>query len=234
MKYSKQWKRLEDVLSKTYHEHGLQGRFTHDKDYLKYAFERTEEMWEENNAKVHDVRLVMLSEAPLFGDAETYFYNPSTKFTSFFHFNDAEAILGKDFSKDIRFIGYNKKTVLHEMLAEAGFVVLDLFPFALNEKKTGLTYRRLPAVEYDNLFNDLCDLYFLPKLVRLTNGKVPWFIFRYKRLRDNVGARVAKELAEMGKDKATIIESIHGTNMSLSREKLGQIWSQVNESADRV
>jgi hypothetical protein len=68
--------------------------------YLKKAFVATERMWAENVAKVATVRLVMLSEAPLFGTAERYFYNTATAFSSFFHFRDAEAILGHGFAKE--------------------------------------------------------------------------------------------------------------------------------------
>ena len=60
--------------------------------YLKAAFIASERMWEENLAKVATVKLVMLSEAPLFGAAQRYFYNTATRLSSFFYFKDAEEI----------------------------------------------------------------------------------------------------------------------------------------------
>jgi hypothetical protein len=93
--------------------------------YLKKAFVATERMWAENLARVATVRLVMLSEAPLFGTEERYFYNTATSFGGFFHFQDAEAILGEGFAK-----GRPSKAFLLPALARAGFIILDLFPFA--------------------------------------------------------------------------------------------------------
>src|SRR5579859_6259829 len=95
--------------------------------YVKNAFVATERMLAENFAKVATVRLVMLSEAPLFGSNRRYFYNAVTPFGAFFHFRDAEAILGQDFAK-----GRTGKEFLLAELARAGFIILDLFPFALN------------------------------------------------------------------------------------------------------
>ncbi len=105
--------------------------------YLKKAFLATERMWTENFVKVATVRLVMLSEAPLFGSNRRYFYNAATPFGAFFHFRDAEAILGDCFAKERT----GKEFLLAE-LARAGFVILDLFPFALNQST-----RHLPHTE---------------------------------------------------------------------------------------
>jgi len=69
-----------------------------ERRYLKKAFVETERMWEGNFKKVTTVRLAMLSEAPQFGTGERYFYNAVTRFSSFFYFRDAEAILGDDFA----------------------------------------------------------------------------------------------------------------------------------------
>lgn len=102
-------------------------------------------MWQDNFTRIHTVQLVMLSEAPLFGHDKCYFYNPAACFTSFFHFNDAEAILGEGFANDRDFGGHEeKKLFLLSRLAETGFVVLDLFPFALNEKHTQILYASVP------------------------------------------------------------------------------------------
>jgi hypothetical protein len=183
--------------------------------YLKNAFFRTEQLWCENFAQVKKVRLVMLSEAPLFGDDERYFYNPTTRFGAFFHFNDAEAILGEGFGNGMNFNCLEeKKQFLLRELAKAGFVVLDLFPFALNKSDTSISYTNLTTREYQRLFREAIPMYFRRKLDLFLERDSPKFVFRYRRLQRNIGEL---ELAGL---KMAPAHSVHGKNMSLNREML--------------
>jgi len=150
--------------------------------YLKDAFARTERMWSENFARVSRVRLVMLSEAPLFGAEASYIYNPLTRPTVFFRISDAEAILDPEFPRDRS----DKQLPLPE-LAQAGFVILDVFPFALNELDTpSITYRcksgrpcrKLSDKNYQHLFESTAPLYFDrlcfgASFLRLNSGSAP-------------------------------------------------------------
>jgi hypothetical protein len=183
--------------------------------YLKSAFVATERMWAENFATVETVRLVMLSEAPLFGTNRRYFYNAATPFGAFFHFRDAEAILGHGFARERT----GKEFLLPE-LARAGFIILDLFPFALNKDDTPLiTYRKMSASRYRQLFQRTASLYFDRKRdVILQRGR-PLFMFRYGATMRALGDLVNAELAK--RDIAPA-QSIAGTNMPLDREKLRQ------------
>jgi hypothetical protein len=124
--------------------------------YLKNAFLATERMWAEEITKGATVRLVHLSEAPLFGSNRRYFYNLATPFGAFFHFRDAEAVLGQDFAK-----GRTGKEFLLTELAGAGFIILDLVPFALNKDDTpSVTYRKMSVSRYRKLFQRTASLYF--------------------------------------------------------------------------
>jgi len=183
--------------------------------YLKNAFVATERMWGENFAKVATARLVLLSEAPLFGSNRRYFYNAGTPFGAFFHFRDAEAILGQDFAK-----GRTGKEFLLAELARAGFIILDLFPFALNEDDTpSISYRNMSARRYRQLFQRTASLYFDRKRdVVLRRGR-PLFMFRYGATRRVLGDLVNAELA---KRNIVPAECIAGTNMPLDRERLRQ------------
>jgi hypothetical protein len=184
--------------------------------YLKKAFVATERMWAENVAKVATVRLVLLSEAPQFGPYERYFYNTATSFSSFFYFRDAEAILGHDFAK-----GRAGKRFLFQELARAGFIILDLFPFALNKEDTpSITYGKMSPRRYRELFQRTASFYFDRKRDLILQHGSPQFLFRYKRLKDELGALVDAELAKRGIGPT---QSVGGTNMSLDREKLKQI-----------
>lgn len=183
--------------------------------YLKGAFVATERMWAENFAKIATVRFVLLSEAPLFGKNRRYFYNPATPFGALFHFRDADAILGDGFAE-----GHRGKEFLLAELARAGFVILDLFPFALNEDDTpSVTYRKLSVSRYRQLFQRTASLYFDRKRdVILQRGR-PLFMFRYGATRRVLGDLVNAELAKRDISPA---QSIAGTNMPLDREKLRQ------------
>jgi hypothetical protein len=172
------------------------------------------------------VRLVMLSEAPLFGTQERYFYNTAIRFGAFFHFKDAEAILGHDFAK-----GRTGKIFLLPELARAGFIILDLFPFALNEDDTpSITYRRMSAGRYRELFQRTAALYFDKKRDLVSKLGNPHFVFRYGKLKNRIGDLVDAELAKGGIGPT---QSVGGTNMSLDREKLRQIF-QAAQSAKRT
>jgi hypothetical protein len=183
--------------------------------YLKNAFVATERMWAENFAKIGTVRLVMLSEAPLFGSNRRYFYNVATPFGAFFHFRDAEAILGHGFAKE-----RTGKEFLLEDLAHAGFIILDLFPFPLNQDDTpSITYRKLSASRYRQLFQSTASLYFNRKRDLVLQRGRPLFTFRYGATRRVLGDLVNAELA---KRNIVPAQSIAGTNMPLDRERLRQ------------
>jgi hypothetical protein len=183
--------------------------------YLKKAFVATERMWAENVARVATVRLVMLAEAPQFGPDERYFYNTTTPFSSFFYFQDAEAILGRDFAK-----GHTGKRFLLQELARAGFIILDLFPFALNKDDTPSITYKMSARRYQELFQRTAGRYFDRKRDQILQLGSPLFLFRYGRMKDSLGALVDAELA---KRNIGPTQSVGGTNMSLDREKLRQI-----------
>lgn len=184
--------------------------------YLKRSFLATERMWAENVAQVATARLVMLSEAPLFGIAERYFYNTATKFGAFFYFQDAEAILGQSFAK-----GRTGKQFLLSELARAGFIVLDVFPFALNEQDTpSANYRKMSAQCYRELFQRTASLYFDRKRDFVLQFGKPHFLFRYGKLKSRLGDLVDAALAKAGLGPT---QSVGGSNMALDREKLRQI-----------
>ena len=187
--------------------------------YLKRAFMATERMWAENLAKVATVRLVMLAEAPQFGCGERYFYNIATPFSSFFYFQDAEAILGRDFAK-----GRADKRFLLQELARAGFIILDLFPFALNKDDTPSITYKMSARRYQELFQRTASFYFDRKRDSILQLGSPLFLFRYGTMKHRLGGLVDAELA---KRNIGPTQSVGGTNMSLDREKLRQICHAV-------
>lgn len=225
------WKKLEQALSETYDTLHLDNHLAQDVSYLKRAYFKTERLWAKNFSRIKSVNVVMLSEAPLFGSKETYFYNPDAGLTSFFQLNDAKAILGDDFADQLMYDDDRvKKAYLLQELAGSGFVVLDLFPFALNESDTGLTYRNLPAKAYQALFQSISDIYFKPKLEEILRKGSPIFLFRYGRLQKLLNKLVREQLqSTVMRDKIPdrIIPSIHGRTFSLSQDKLRFVYSRL-------
>jgi hypothetical protein len=154
--------------------------------YLMKAFVATERMWAEKVAKVATVRLVMLSEAPQFGSAARYFYNAATPFSALFHFQDAEAILGRGFAS-----GRTDKSFLLPELARAGLIILDLFPFALNKvDPPSFTYKKMPTGRYRQLFQRTAPVYFDRKPDLILQRGIPLFLFRYGTMQQRLGDHV--------------------------------------------
>jgi hypothetical protein len=203
------WDALEDVLR------GCAPVTDQECDYLKNAFVATERMWAQNFAGVTTVRIVLLSEAPQFGTGERYFYNSDTKYSSFFYYQDAEAALGRKFGKNRT----GKRFVLAD-LARAGFIILDVFPFALNKDDTPSIRFDRQSLRYRELFQRTAPLYFNKKCDLILESSKPLFLIRYGGMQNSLGDLVDAELAKRGVDPTY---SVGGTNMTLDRDKLKQM-----------
>jgi hypothetical protein len=159
--------------------------FERDQAYLKQSFSEMSKIWLENFEKIDKVNYIMLSEAPLWGDAKSYIYNESTPFTQFFYKSDLERALndGTIFSSKRAFL---------KKLNEIGFLIIDISPFALNQK-TKLNYsensetsKKLTQGQYKRLVQATMDHYFKEKLKlaksKLKNSK-PVVLWRYARVK---------------------------------------------------
>jgi len=88
-----QWQPISNSLREIYQEQNILHHFKEDEIYLKSAFEVTEKLWDEQFNKIDKLKIIMISESPLFGDVQRYIYNPNTPTSVFFHFKDLEAFL---------------------------------------------------------------------------------------------------------------------------------------------
>ena len=140
------------------------------------------------------------------------------RLSSFFYFQDAEAILGRDFAK-----GRTGKRFLLPELARAGFIILDIFPFALNNSDTPSITYKMSARRYQELFQRTAPLYFDRKRDLILELGGPRFLFRYGRMKRRLGGLVD---AELERRNIGPTRSVGGTNMSLDREKLRQIGQE--------
>lgn len=214
-----EWKDIEVSIIEFYKEIQLEVAPTELK-YLKNAFLFTEALWEKQFEKMDNIKYVMISEAPLFGVSENYFYNPSTRFSSFFYFKDIEVF-------DIAYTNedYNNKEFVLDILNEKGFLIMDVFPFALNQNDTQINYNSIKHKQYQKLFQIVIQSYLHKKLTiikkKCSNETV--FVYRYKRLKEKLSGLLENELNKLNLIKKGDNLDTLNNNMSLDKEKLRRI-----------
>ena len=67
-----QWKPLSNALQKIYQEQNMIQYFEEDENYLRNAFEITEKLWKKQFDKIDNLKIIMISESPLFGNIQRY------------------------------------------------------------------------------------------------------------------------------------------------------------------
>ena len=221
------WSACLRVLQEVYSDFGFTDSFDSDSEYLSEAFEFTEQLWNKQFAHISDIKVVMFSEAPLFGEKKAYIYNPDTKPSSFFYFNDLIPIVGhSNFQSNFK-TPESKKTFLIHTMAENGFLILDVFPFALNPQSTMLNYQSMNSTLYDRLLRECSQFYLQPKLelIKKHSSEISVFIYRYQKLIDRTNRFIDSMLKKLTMiPPGTQLKCIGGTNMSLDRTKLSAIF----------
>jgi len=221
-----QWQPISDSLKEIYQEQNISHHFEKDEIYLKNAFEVTEKLWDEQFNKIDKLKIIMISESPLFGDIQRYIYNPNTPASVFFHFKDLEAFLeyGQTIKKPK--IVQEQKKIMFEYFRKNGFITLDIFPFALNPKHTKIHYRKMSKKLYHQLLKVTTENYLMPKLklCLAKSDEHTHYAYRYKRLFDKTENHFENVLNNINsKDTKYKIDTINGTNMSLDRNKLREL-----------
>jgi len=215
------WKAISNVLKKVYQEQQIVEYFEKDEMYLKNAFEITEKLWEEQFKSIDKLKIIMISESPLFGIQQKYIYNPNTPTSVFFHFKDLEAFLNEGQQIKIPQTTQEKKKIMFEYFCRHGFITLDIFPFALNPNHTKIHYRKMSKKLYQQLLEITTENYLIPKLKLCLNksNEHTHYLYRYKRLFEKTENHFEKVLNKIA-PKPYKLETINGTNMSLNRDKL--------------
>ncbi len=211
------WDDLKNTLSSIYEESGVSDSFSEDEPNLKKAYQKTEALWKKQFELIDRIRFVLIGEAPLFGDKQSYFYNEESKLTTFFR---------HQIQPEVKSVSADKPGLLRH-LQKSEFIVLDLFPYALNDK-TAISYRKKFKGKYIELFEKTYDLYLKPKLelIKIKSDKNIKFSFRYKKhkvLTDKMKSRLEKN----GFSESSIqVGCVGSSNMSIDTKKLAEEYEQ--------
>ncbi len=217
------WKLISISLKEVYKQQNLLYYFEKDEIYLKNAFYIIEKLWYEQLDSIDNLQIVMISESPLFGKIHKYIYNINTRPSSFFYFQDLEAFPNYDCSIQQPMDIKEQKKIMLKEFSKNGFLILDIFPFALNQKDTIINYRKMHVNLYRKLLKITVETYLIPKLNLCFNksNKQVHFLYRYKRLFKKTGNHFENILEQSLFKKVDYkIDTINGVNMSLDRDKL--------------
>lgn len=179
----------EKILRTFYDQNGLSSQFDKDSIYLENAFNELLEIWLDNLNQIQTVNYLMIAEAPLWGKAKSYIYNPEVNNSQFFHRSDLEAVLHRPIADKKDFI---------KVCNEIGFLVVDISPFPLNPIDTAINYRNLTTVQYRRLVSMTIPTFFDKKIKLISAKKSPKIksFFRYSRVKNNFEDRISKVLVD--------------------------------------
>lgn len=193
--------------------------------YLKKSFIEIERMWQNALSEVEEPRFILLGEAPLYGKSGSYIYSENTPPTSFIRPSDFP-----DF--DPKKQG-NKKETLLELMRNSGIIVIDLFPYALNETDT--TTLNYQAIQNNPYYSDLIDKTFTSftknkfEMVRSKNPNVSVLV-RYKRIMKHI-TPLLEEMGFQSGTNASQHTCIGSTNMGIDKDYFCEILSKSNYSS---
>ncbi len=202
--------------------------FQDDRRDLQMAFCQMTKIWLSNFQKIETVKYILIAEAPLWGESKSYIYNTGTPFTQFFYKSDLEKAFG------IRLCC--KKSFL-EKINEIGFLIIDISPFALNNK-TKINYneqtkvsKKISPKNYKKLVSSTMPFYFEKKL-ELIKSKLcenkPVVFFRYSRVQKSFENILRDSLKNHGLiDENTSISNIGMNGGGINVEELKKIINRI-------
>lgn len=182
---------MKDYLRNLYLTHGLSDKFELDWNYLSESIGMIDHLWFSNINEISDIKLIILSESPMWGKEKRYFYNPLSSPTGFFNFDHLQYI----YPKMIR-----NKGELVSGVNSLGAVFLDVSPYPLNPNSTSISYKRdrenisykISKSEYKGILKSTYSSHLQPKLEKIKSkcsGKETMkvkFCYRYRRVKNNL------------------------------------------------
>lgn len=170
-----------------------------DSAYLIDSIREIDKYWEDTVGKYEKVKLILLAEAPLWGEGEedkkSFIYNPHSKETQFLYLSDLipDAPVKKE----------KRKQALIDELIRLGIIIVDFSPFPFKPGLTGLSFRkgekskRIKKSDYLYILDKTREIHLLRKL-NIIKGKFPGNIsevkicYRYKRVQNYLSEELKK------------------------------------------
>lgn len=214
-----EYREIEKVIKSFYKDNGYEKDFKNDLLYLQNSFEEITALWLKNLNSIQTINYIMIAEAPLWGKERKYIYNPATKLSQFFYKSDLEEVLRISITNKAEFINFCNSI---------GLLILDISPYALNEKNTKLNYRNLGNKKYKKIVQATLPFYFNKKIEIIKpklSDEVKLF-FRYKRVKHNFENIIGRILLDKKIiDSLEQIEDISQSGGGINKSKLKQIIS---------
>lgn len=185
------WPCLKESLSTLYKRLEKSEFLDQDCPYLENSYKIIEKLWQQQYYSIKTINYIMLSEAPLFGDRQSYFYNERAGQTQFFYYSNLEAIINHPISS---------KSDLIKTFNQLGIIIFDVFPFAFNNQ----TAMRYGDFTKRNRRSDLVDLtyenHIKPKLELIVRKATPdtKLFYRYKRVKNIIDYFMIPTLMKFG------------------------------------
>jgi len=212
-------------LQNLYQKYGCSEYFNSDFKYLSESIAQIEHLWEDSINKLTNVKLIILAEAPMWGDKERFFYNPEVGHSQFFYYSDLSGINQNVIS--------SKKELIREF-NNLGIVIIDFSPFPFNPEKTKLSYKsdkkgiskKISDQDYKKILIETSNEHFIRKLqiVKRKSGKEDMskinFCFRYERVRKNTQSLILPIIKTAGFSTGNEITSISMDGGGVDRNKL--------------
>ena len=205
------WPQLEELLQTCTHPDFSQAELT----YLRDSYEEIEAIWENFRHTLSQIDYIILGEAPLYGADKKYIYAENGKPSPF--------LWPSDFPSHDKSRHGSDKKALWALLSENNMIVVDLFPYALNEHDTkSLTYQNVHTKGYPSFYKQVFRNFTAIKIeeIKRKNPAVSVLV-RYKRVLNHV----APILEEMGFTEGAVrrgYTGIHSANMGVNRDVFGQ------------
>ena len=176
-------------LKTFYDQNQISSKFDKDCIYLEKAFNDIYKIWFDNLNQIKIVNYLMIAEAPLWGKAKKYIYNPGINNSQFFYRSDLGDILKKQIE--------NKRDFIN-VCNEIGLLVVDISPFPLNLNDTAINYRNLTTTQYRQLVSQTIPTYFEKKIKSIAEKKSTNIkaFFRYARVKNNFEDLISKVLID--------------------------------------
>lgn len=217
-KTSDDWERLEEVLLTStvlsWHNEELL--------YLQNAFCDIEDKWLAALDTIKKPRFILLGEAPLYGKDCSYIYSKDTPPTAFLRPTDLPKLCEQKVNND--------KAYMLDAMRDFGIIVIDLFPYALNEYDTPtMNYKKIQNKSmYSRLLRNSFESFTKSKFLKvMSQSPDTTVLIRYKRIMKHVEPLMQDLGLKNGFKKGNYI-CIGSNNMGVDKKLL---WSALNEMA---